>query len=74
MSQPLAGATVDLDDSLLGFLYVDVDRLLPLVEGLAGGGVSADDREAIQQIDAFVLESSSGGDTTTLTGFLQLND
>ena len=69
-----AADAVGLGDRTGGFLYVDVDGLLPLVEGLAGGGVSADDREAIQQIDAFVLESSSGGDTTTLTGFLQLND
>ena len=69
-----AADAVGLGDRTGGFLYVDVDGLLPLVEGLAGGGVSADDREAIQQIDAFVLESSSGGETTTLTGFLQLND
>ena len=54
--------------------HVDVDRLLPVVEGLAGGSLSADDREEIAKLDAFVLEASRGGETTTLTGFLQLND
>jgi hypothetical protein len=48
--------------------------LLPIVDGLAGGALSPDDREAIQKVDAFVLEASRGGDTTTLTGFLRLND
>ena len=65
---------VGLGDRTGGFLYVDVDRLLPVVEGLAGGSLSADDREEIAKLDAFVLEASRGGETTTLTGFLQLND
>jgi hypothetical protein len=69
-----AADAVGLGDRTGGFLYVDVDGLLPLVESLAGGALSADDRAAIQQLDAFVLESSSGGDTTALTGFLRLND
>jgi hypothetical protein len=65
---------VGLGDRTGGFLYVDVDGLLPVVEGLAGGSLSADDREEIAKLDAFVLEASRGGETTTLTGFLQLND
>jgi hypothetical protein len=65
---------VGLGDRTSGFLYVDVDGLLPVVEGLAGGGLSADDRAEIEKLDAFVLEASRGGETTTLTGFLRLND
>jgi hypothetical protein len=69
-----AADAVGLGDRTGGFLYVDVDGLLPLVDGLAGGELSADDREAIQKLDAFVLEASRGGETTTLMGFLRLND
>ena len=69
-----AADAVGLGDRTGGFLYVDVDGLLPVVEGFTGGALSADDREEIQKLDAFVLEASRGGDTTTLTGFLRLND
>ena len=69
-----AADAVGLGDRTGGFLYVDVDGLLPLVDSLAGGALSADDREQIQKLDAFVLEASRGGETTTLTGFLRLND
>ncbi len=69
-----AADAVGLGDRTGGFLYVDIDGLLPVVESLTGGALSPDDRRTIQQLDAFVLESSGGGETTTLTGFLQLND
>ena len=69
-----AADAVGLGDRTGGFLYVDVDGLLPVVDGLAGDALSPDDREAIQKVDAFVLEASRGGDTTTMTGFLRLND
>jgi len=69
-----AADAVGLGDRTGGFLYVDVDGLLPIVDGLAGDALSPDDREAIQKVDAFVLEASRGGDTTTMTGFLRLND
>jgi hypothetical protein len=65
---------VGLGDRTGGFLYVDIDGLLPIVDGLAGDALSSEDREAIQKLDAFVLEASRGGETTTLTGFLRLND
>ena len=69
-----AADAVGLGDRTGGFLYVDVDGLLPIVDGVAGDALSADDREAIQKLDAFVLEAARGGETTTLTGFLRLND
>jgi hypothetical protein len=69
-----AADAVGLGDRTGGFLYVDIDGLLPVVDGLAGGALSADDRKEIEKLDAFVLEASRGGETTTLTGFLQLND
>jgi hypothetical protein len=69
-----AADAVGLGDRTSGFLYVDVDGILPVVEGLAGGSLGADDRAELEKLDAFVLEASRGGDTTTLTGFLRLND
>ena len=69
-----AANAVGLGDRTGGFLYVDVDGLLPVVEGFAGGSLGADDRAELENLDAFVLEASRGGDTTTLTGFLRLND
>jgi len=70
-----AADAVGLGDRTGGFLYVDIDGLLPLVDGVGGGdALSAEDREAIQKLDAFVLQASRGGETTTLTGFLRLND
>jgi hypothetical protein len=69
-----AADAVGLGDRTGGFLYVDVDGLLPVVEGFAGGSLGADDRAELEKLDAFVLEASRGGDTTTLTGFLRLND
>ena len=69
-----AADAVGLGDRTGGFLYVDIDGLLPLVEGFAGGQLSADDRAAIEKLDAVVLEASRGGETTTLTGFLRMND
>jgi hypothetical protein len=69
-----AANAVGLGDRTGGFLYVDVDGLLPVVEGFAGGSLGADDRAELEKLDAFVLEASRGGDTTTLTGFLRLND
>ena len=69
-----AADAVGLGDRTSGFLYVDVDGLLPVVEGFAGGSLGADDRAELEKLDAFVLEASRGGDTTTLTGFLRLND
>ena len=69
-----AADAVGLGDRTGGFLYVDVDGLLSVVEGFAGGSLGADDRAELEKLDAFVLEASRGGDTTTLTGFLRLND
>jgi hypothetical protein len=71
-----AAEEVGLDGRTGGFLYVDVDGVLPLVDDLAGGDepVPADARDVVESLDAFILESSADGDVTTLTGVLRLND
>lgn len=58
-----------------GFVYVDVDGLLPLVESLAGrDAVPPDVREGVKAFDSFILEAGGEGDTTTVRGFLRVND
>jgi hypothetical protein len=69
-----AADAVGLGDRTGGFLYVDVDGLVPLAEGLSGEKLSSDDMALVEKIDAFVLEASGSGDSQTLTGFLRLND
>ena len=69
-----ATEAVNLGDRTAGFLYVDVDGLVPVVNGLSGGRLSTGDEALVEQIDAFVLQATGTGDSQTLTGFLRLND
>jgi hypothetical protein len=58
-----------------GFVYVDVDGLLPLAQSASGGTeVPADADDVISSFDAFVLQGTGEGDVTRLQGFLRLND
>ena len=64
-----------LEGPTKGFVYVDVDGLLPLVESIAGGeAVPPDVREGVEAFDSFILEASGEGDTTTVRGFLRVNE
>ena len=70
-----AADQVGLEGRTGGFLYVDIDGILPLVDDLAGGDpVPRDARDVVGSLDSFILESSADGDVTTLTGVLRLND
>jgi hypothetical protein len=69
-----AAEEVDLGERTGGFLYVDLDGLLPLVESASGGAVPSDAGSALEQLDSLILQSSGGGETTSLRGFLRLND
>ena len=69
-----AADEVGLGSRTGGFLYVDLDGLLPLIEQVSGQEVPADVRPAVEGLDSLVLRSSGGGETSTLTGFLRLND
>ncbi len=69
-----AADEVGLEGRTGGFLYVDIDGLLPLVDDLGRGDpVPADARDVLRSLDSFILESSADGDVTTLTGVLRLN-
>jgi hypothetical protein len=70
-----AAEEVGLHERTSGFVYLDIDGLLPLVEGLAGEEqVPPDARDVVEALDSFILQSSADGDTTTVSGFVRLND
>jgi len=69
-----AADDVGLDDRTGGFFYLDIDGLVPLLETVVGEPLPADDRAAVEKLDAFILEASRTADGSTLSGFLRLND
>jgi len=67
-----AAEDVDLEDRTKGFVYLDVDGLLPLVEGLAGESIPAEVRDGVEAIDSLVFQTSGDGDTTRVSGFVRV--
>jgi Protein of unknown function (DUF3352) len=67
-----AAEEVGLEDRTKGFAYVDVDRMLPLLESLAGETIPGDVRGVLEAVDSVVLQSSGDGDTTRVTGFVRV--
>ena len=67
-----AADDVDLGERTKGFLYVDVDGLLPVLEGVAGGTVPPDASEGLEALDSFILQASGDGDTTRVSGFVRV--
>lgn len=67
-----AAASVGMGERTRGFLYVDVDGVLPLAEQ-AGAGLPPDAKDVIAALDSFILQSTGSGDVTTVSGFLRLN-
>jgi hypothetical protein len=69
-----ASEQVGLEQLTTGFLYVDVDGLIPFVEGLAGeDAVPAEAREVLEALDSFILAASGDGETTRVSGFVRVN-
>ena len=70
-----AAEDVGLEGLTKGFVYVDIDGLLPLIRSIAGDeAVPPEVREGIEAFDSFILEGGGEGDTTTVRGFLRMND
>ncbi|HEX2303139.1 MAG TPA: hypothetical protein VHH57_05905 [Gaiella sp.] len=67
-----AADAVELGDRTRGFAYVDLDGLIPFVEGVAPEDVAPDARETLESLDSFILQADGEGETTTLSGFLRL--
>ena len=68
-----AADAVDMGEKTRGFVYVDVDGVLPLAEQ-AGGSLPPDAGDAISAVDSFILEATGAGDVTKVSGFVRLND
>ncbi len=69
-----ASERVGLEELTTGFLYVDVDGLIPFVEGFTGGAaVPAEAREALESLDSVILAASGDGDLTRVSGFVRVN-
>jgi len=67
-----AAEDVGLGDRTKGFVYVDVDGMLPLIEGLAGESIPAEMRDGFEAVDSLVFQTSGDGDTTRMTGFVRV--
>ncbi len=69
-----AADAVDLGDTTSGFLYVDLDGLIPLITGIGGAeALPVDARDVLRKLDSFILQSSSDGDGMRVSGFLRVN-
>jgi hypothetical protein len=67
-----AAEDVGLGDRTKGFVYVDVDGMLPLIEGLVGESIPAEVRDGFEAVDSLVFQTSGDGDTTLVTGFVRV--
>ncbi|HEX6723757.1 MAG TPA: DUF3352 domain-containing protein [Gaiella sp.] len=68
-----AADAVDMGEKTRGFVYVDVDGVLPLAEQ-AGESLPPDAKDTVAAIDSFILQASGEGDVTKVSGFVRLND
>lgn len=68
-----AVTSVDLGEKTRGFVYVDVDGVLPLAEQM-GGAVPPEAKDAIAAVDSFILQATGEGDVAKVSGFVRLND
>ncbi|HEU5263292.1 MAG TPA: hypothetical protein VFU34_01545 [Gaiellaceae bacterium] len=67
-----AAGDVGLEERTKGFVYVDVDGMLPLIESLAGESVPANVRDGFEAVDSLIFQTSGDGDTTRVTGFVRV--
>jgi hypothetical protein len=67
-----AAEDVGLEDRTKGFVYVDVDGMLPLIESLAGESIPAQMRDSVEAVDSLVFQTSGDGDTTRVSGFVRV--
>lgn len=69
-----AAETVGLGELTKGFLYADLDGLIPLVDGIAGPEtLPPDAREVLGRLDSFILQSDGDGTSTRVSGFVRVN-
>jgi hypothetical protein len=70
----IAADRVDLGDRTNGFVYVDLDGLIPFIEQLTGpDSVPAEGREALSAMDSVIFQSDADGDSVRFSGFLRIH-
>ena len=69
-----AAEDVGLEERTKGFVFLDVDGLLALIDDVSNAAVPPEAREPIESLDSFILQASGDGDTTRVSGFLRLDD
>ena len=67
-----AAESVGLEDRTKGFVYVDVDGMLPMLEDVTGEHLPADARDGLAAVDSLVFQTSGKGDTTLVSGFVRV--
>ena len=67
-----AAEELGLEGRTKGFLYVDVDGMLPMLERLAGESVPAEVREGFEAVDSILFRASGDGDSTLVSGFVRV--
>ena len=67
-----AAEDVGLADRTKGFVYVDVDGMLPLIENLAGESIPPDIRDGVAAVDSLIFQTSGDGDSTRVSGFIRV--
>ena len=67
-----AAEDVGLGDRTKGFVYVDVDGMLPLIENLAGESIPPDVRDGVAAVDSLIFQTSGDGDSTRVSGFVRV--
>ncbi|MFN0153214.1 MAG: DUF3352 domain-containing protein [Gaiella sp.] len=69
-----AAEAVELGDTTSGFIYVDLDALIPLITDLSGPDtVPADARDVLGKLDSFILHSSTDENGMQVSGFVRVN-
>lgn len=68
-----AAETVGMGDETTGFVFVDFDRVLPVIQGLsglAGDAVPPEALAGLRPLTTFLLFGTADGDEATVSGFL----
>ncbi len=68
-----AADRVELGDRTNGFVYVDLDGLIPFIEQVAGPDTVPDEaREVLSSLDSVIFQTDADGGTIRFSGFLRI--
>jgi hypothetical protein len=67
-----ASEDAKLGETSFGFLYLDLARITPLVEGFAVGGVPPEVTRNLEPLGAFLLQAGGEAEDLKLSAFLSI--